>query len=124
MYILNYGGRMSYVNVIKYILIAIVVVALFSCIGIISWQNKNYQIQITELSKQMALADTFIETQNSKIEELEINIKEKIKQYEIAEKDIQKYKKEKLEYIKLLDNASCEERMDYILQLQKEFQYD
>lgn len=115
---------MSYVNVIKYILIAIVVVALFSCIGIISWQNKNYQIQITELSKQMALADTFIETQNSKIEELEINIKEKIKQYEIAEKDIQKYKKEKLEYIKLLDNASCEERMDYILQLQKEFQYD
>ena len=115
---------MTYVNAVKYILITIIIIGLVTYIGVISWQNKNYQIKIVELSKQIALADTFIETQNSKIEELEINIQEKIKQYKLAEQNIQKYKQEKLEYIKILDNASCEERMEYILQLQKEFQYD
>ena len=124
MYILDYGGYMTYVNAVKYILITIIIIGLVTYIGVISWQNKNYQIKIVELSKQIALADTFIETQNSKIEELEINIQEKIKQYKLAEQNIQKYKQEKLEYIKILDNASCEERMEYILQLQKEFQYD
>lgn len=115
---------MTYVNAVKYILITIIILTLATYIGVISWQNKNYQIQIAELSKQIALADTFIENQNSKIQELEINIQEKIKQYKVAEQNIQKYKQEKLEYIKMLDNASCEERMEYILQLQKEFQYD
>lgn len=115
---------MTYVNTVKYILITIIIVTLATYIGIISWQNKNYQIKVAELSKQVAMADTMIENQNSKIEELKINVEEKIKQYELISKDIQKYKQEKLEYIKMFDNASCEERMEYILQLQKEFQYD
>ena len=114
---------MSYVNGIKFIIIALIVIAIVTYIGVITWQNKNYQIQIAELSKQIAMADTMIDTQNSKIQELEINIKEKTQQYKIAEENIQKYKQEKLEYIKTLDNASCEDRMNYILQLQKEFCY-
>lgn len=115
---------MTYVNAVKYILITIVIIGLVTYIGVISWQNKSYQVKIAELSKQVAMADTMIENQNSKIEELKINVEEKIKQYKLAEQNIQKYKQEKLEYIKMLDNASCEERMEYILQLQKEFQYD
>lgn len=114
---------MSYVNGIKFIIIALIIVAIVTYIGVINWQNKNYQIQIAELSKQIAMADTMIDTQNSKIQELEINIQEKTQQYKIAEENIQKYKQEKLEYIKTLDNASCEDRMNYILQLQKEFYY-
>ena len=115
---------MAYVNAVKHTLIVVVIIAIATYIGIISWQNKSYRLEIAELSKQMALADTFINNQNSKIEELQINIQEKIKQYEIITQDIQRYKEEKLEYIKMLDNATCEERMDYILQLQKEFNYD
>lgn len=115
---------MSYVNGVKFIIIALILVAIITYIGVITWQNKSYQVEIAELSKQIAMADTMIDNQNSKIEELEINIQEKLKQYQIAEQNIQKYKQEKLEYIKTLDNASCEERMNYILQLQKEFQYD
>lgn len=114
---------MSYIQAVKFIIIALIVVAIVTYIGVITWQNKNYQIQIAELSKQIVMADTMIDTQNSKIEELQINIQEKSKQYKIAEQNIQKYKQEKLEYIKILDNATCEERMNYILQLQKEFQY-
>lgn len=118
-----FGGDVSYIQAVKFIIIALIVVAIVTYIGVITWQNKNYQIQIAELSKQIAMADTMIDNQNAKIEELQINIQEKSKQYKIAEQNIQKYKQEKLEYIKILDNATCEERMNYILQLQKEFQY-
>lgn len=115
---------MAYIQSAKFIIIALIVIAVLTYIGVIVWQNKSYQIQIAELSKQIALADSFIENQNKKIEELQINIQEKTQQYQIAEQNIKKYKEEKLEYIKKFDNATCEDKMNYVLQLQREFQYE
>lgn len=115
---------MGYIQAIKFIIITIIVISVITYITTISLQNKSYRAEIIQLSTQISNANQAIENQNSKIQELEINIQEKQKIYEQAKYDIEKYKQERLFKSQALieNNATCEERMNYILFLQQEFQ--